>query len=150
MKPAGRYLGLRVGGGAPSAIDNRTCLVKMDVARKQVAEDTRKTGDDGTTDADNGTDTGGDDADNGADRKKERTKPTAFVGSVRLGQVVGRDAARVADEVIAHLAALPGADVEVSLEITVRTPQGVSEEVVRIVSENANALKFDHASFEDT
>ena len=147
---AGRYLGLRVGGGAPSAIDNRTCLVKMDVARKQVAEDTRKTGDDGTTDADNGTDTGGDDADNGADRKKERTKPTAFVGSVRLGQVVGRDAARVADEVIAHLAALPGADVEVSLEITVRTPQGVSEEVVRIVSENANALKFDHASFEDT
>ena len=32
----GRYLGLRVGGGAPSAIDNRTCLVKVDVARKQV------------------------------------------------------------------------------------------------------------------
>jgi hypothetical protein len=26
--------------------------------------------------------------------------------------------------------------------------QGVTEDVVRVVSENANALKFDHASFE--
>ena len=75
-------------------------------------------------------------------------QPTAFVGSVKLGQVVGRDAARIADEVIAHLAALPGADVEVSLEISIRAPQGVPENVVRAVSENANVLKFNHASFE--
>ena len=32
--------------------------------------------------------------------------------------------------------------------VHVRVGEGVSEDVVRIVSENATALKFDHASFE--
>ena len=99
-------------------------------------------------DADDDTDNDGDDDDNREDGKVVHAKPTAFVGSVKLGQVVGRDAARIADEVIAHLAALPGAEVKVSLEIRVRVPQGVSEKVVRDVSENATTLKFDHASFE--
>ena len=77
------------------------------------------------------------------------TRPTAFVGSVKLnGARVGRDAGRIADEVIAHLAALPGAAVEVTLEVHVRVGEGVEEDVVRTVSENASALKFDHASFE--
>ena len=40
---------------------------------------------------------------------------------------------------------LPEADVA---EAHVRVGEGVSEDVVRIVSENATALKFDHASFE--
>jgi uncharacterized protein len=148
----GRYLGLRVGGGASSAIDNRTCLVKVEVARKQIEEDTK--GDNDGSDDDeidvgdegDGSDDGN--GDDGSDEERGRSKPTAFVGSVKLGQRVGSDAARIADEVLAHLAALPDADVEVSLEISIKAPQGVSDEVVRIVSENANSLKFDHASFE--
>ena len=72
-------------------------------------------------------------------------KPTAFVGSVRLnGARVGRDAGRIADEVISHLAALPGAAVEVTLEVHVQVAEGVEDDVVRTVSENATALKFDH------
>jgi hypothetical protein len=47
-----------------------------------------------------------------------------------------------------YLAALPGAEVDVTLEVHVRVPQGVEDDVVRVVSENAAALKFDHASFE--
>ncbi len=57
-------------------------------------------------------------------------------------------AGRIADEVIAHLAALPGAKVDVTLEVQVRVNEGVEEDVVRTVSENATELKFDHASFE--
>ena len=64
------------------------------------------------------------------------------------GARVGRDAGRIADEVLAHLAALPGAKVDVTLEVQVRVDQGVEDDVVRIVSENATALKFKHASFE--
>ena len=45
-------------------------------------------------------------------------------------------------------ATLPGADVAVPLEVYVRVGDGVAEDVVRIVSENATALKFDHPSFE--
>ena len=64
------------------------------------------------------------------------------------GARVGRDAGGIADEVIAHLPALPGAAVEVTLEVHVSVGEGVAEDVVRTVSENATALKFDHASFE--
>ncbi len=42
----------------------------------------------------------------------------------------------------------PGANIEVTLEVNVRVGEGVAEDVVRTVSENATALKFDHASFE--
>lgn len=64
------------------------------------------------------------------------------------GLRVGRDASRVADEVLAHLAALPGAEVKVTLEIVVEVPGGVGDGVVRTVSENATVLAFKHASFE--
>jgi len=62
---------------------------------------------------------------------------------------VGKSAARIADEILAHLVALPGAKVDVTLGINVQIPEGVDDDIVRIVSENANALKFDYASFED-
>ena len=141
---SGRYLGLRLGEGGPSAIDNRTCLVKVDVARRQIEQD--------------------------VDRRPETSpvvgpgpgprptpepvqpgpsRPTVFVGSVKLdGSRVGRDAGRIADEVLAHLAAFPTAQVDVTLEVHVRVVEGVSDDVVRVVSENATALKFDHSSFE--
>ena len=64
------------------------------------------------------------------------------------GTRVGRDAGRIADEVIAHQAALPGAGVEVTLEVHARVGEGGEDDVIRIVSENATALEFDHASFE--
>lgn len=43
---------------------------------------------------------------------------------------------------------VPGATAAVTLEVQVRVREGVEEDVVRTVSENATALKFDHASFE--
>ena len=77
------------------------------------------------------------------------SKPTVFVGSVKLdGSRVGRAAGRIADEVLAHLVALPRAKVDVTLEVHVHVAEGISEDVVRTVSENATALKFDHSSFE--
>ncbi len=48
------------------------------------------------------------------------------------GARVGRDAGRIADEVIAHLAALPGATVDVTLEVHVKVGEGVEEDVVRV------------------
>jgi hypothetical protein len=61
---------------------------------------------------------------------------------------VGRDASRVADEVIAHLTGLVGTQVQVSLEIQAVIPAGASEQVVRVVSENGRALKFKNQGFE--
>jgi hypothetical protein len=61
---------------------------------------------------------------------------------------VGRDAGQVADEVIAHLAGLVGANVKVTLEIEAEIPSGVPDQVVRIVTENGRALKFTSQGFE--
>jgi hypothetical protein len=46
------------------------------------------------------------------------------------------------------LVALPGAKVSVTMEIEIKVPGGVESDIVRIVTENANSLKFSHASFE--
>lgn len=77
------------------------------------------------------------------------TRPNRFVGSVKLdGLRMGRDAAKIAEEVLSHLVGLAGADASVSLEIQVRVPGGIADDVVRTVSENATVLGFGLASFE--
>ena len=77
-------------------------------------------------------------------------RPKLFVGSVRLGgDRIGRDAGKIAEEVLQHLSTLPGAKVKVSLEVQVEVPDGVGEDVVRTVTENCNTLKFTSAGFED-
>jgi len=61
---------------------------------------------------------------------------------------VGAEAGRIAEEVIAHLAGQPGAEVVVTLEIQVRLPRGASEQTVRTVTENSRTLKFENYGFE--
>jgi hypothetical protein len=55
---------------------------------------------------------------------------------------VGRDAGRIADEVITHLVGLVGSSVRVTLEIDAQIPEGASDTVVRTVTENSRTLKF--------
>ena len=61
----------------------------------------------------------------------------------------GRDAGRIADEVISHLVGLVGAKVRVTMEISAEVPDGVPANVVRIVTENARTLKFENQGFEE-
>jgi hypothetical protein len=73
-----------------------------------------------------------------------------FHGSIALDPTrLGRDASRVADEVVSHLAGLVGANVSVTLEIQAEVRNGVPEKVVRIVNENCRTLKFTQAGFEE-
>jgi len=63
-------------------------------------------------------------------------KPRRFHGTVVLDPTrTGRDAGRIADEVIAHLSGLVGAEVTVTLDIHAEIPGGVPETVVRTVTE---------------
>jgi len=58
-------------------------------------------------------------------------KPKRYHGAVGLDPArVGRDAGRVADEVIAHLVGLVGAKVRVTLEIEAEVPSGTPDQVV--------------------
>ena len=62
---------------------------------------------------------------------KAETGPKRFHGSVILDSTrVGRDAGRIADEVISHLVGLVGANVTVTLEIDAEIPSGTPDNVV--------------------
>jgi hypothetical protein len=75
--------------------------------------------------------------------------PRRYHGTVELDPTrVGRDASRIADEVISHLTGLMGTRVKVILEIEAEIPQGASDQVVRTVTENSKTLKFKNHGFE--
>jgi hypothetical protein len=73
-----------------------------------------------------------------------------FHGVVTLDPTrVGRDAGRIADEVIVHLAGLVNSDVTVELHIDAHLPSGAPDNVVRTVTENSRTLKFTNQGFEE-
>ena len=77
-------------------------------------------------------------------------KPKRFHGSVALDPARMTSAAGViAESVIAHLSALVGSNVKVTLEIEAEVPTGVPDNVVRIVTENGRTLKFTTHGFEE-
>ncbi|MFQ3632716.1 hypothetical protein [Roseiflexus sp.] len=77
-------------------------------------------------------------------------KPRRFHGSVVLSaERTGRDAGRIAAEVIAHLSELVGARVRVTLEIEAEIPDGAPDHVMRVVTEHSRALKFTQAGVEE-
>ncbi len=82
--------------------------------------------------------------------KEKNHKSRRFHGSTTLDPArVGRDAGKVAEEVVQHLTGLLGSEVEVTLEIHANIQDGAPDSVVRTVSENCRTLKFDSFGFEE-
>jgi predicted AAA+ superfamily ATPase len=150
---AGRYRGLRAGQNVSVTVDSTGLLVKPDIACRQLDAEAPKEaipvpGKPGAAGA--GTTT--------VDRPTEKEQgphggpvPVVrrFFGTVTLDPTrVGRDAGRIAEEVISHLVGQVGADVTVRLEIAADLPKGASDQVVRTVTENSRTLKFDTHGFE--
>jgi predicted AAA+ superfamily ATPase len=150
----GRYRGLR-GGHLVSLVDADSpgLLVKGSVAQSQLATvvnvpekgrpGTPGDGDEEPTTRTPGTKTVG------QAQLTPAALPKRFHGTVTLDPArVGRDAGRVAEEVIAHLTGLVGAKVTVTLEVEAHIPQGASDHIVRTVTENSRTLKFTSHGFE--
>ena len=75
-------------------------------------------------------------------------RPRRFHGTVLLDPTrVGRDASRIAEEVIGDLAGQVGSEVTVTLEIEAKLPDGASDQIVRTVTENSRTLKFTSHGF---
>ncbi len=154
---AGRYRGLRGGTLVTLTAENTGLLVKPDVARRQM--DAEKP-DEEIRDRPPGTETGagahaggpnvaGIGATGMAPGGSTKLLPRRFHGTARLDPArVGRDASRIADEVVAHLAGQVGAEVTVTLEIEALLPNGASDPIVRTVTENSRTLKFTSHGFE--
>jgi predicted AAA+ superfamily ATPase len=148
---AGRYRGLRCGQAIPLSSGNLSGLVVQPaVARRQQEADTAASpagGAPATGVARAGGATAG--VGPGGATIPRPTVLRRFHGTVTLDPArVGRDAGRIADEVIAHLAGLVGSTVRVTLEIEAEIPSGAPEHVVRVVTENSKTLKFKSQEFE--
>jgi predicted AAA+ superfamily ATPase len=149
----GRYLGLRGAQNISLSADGAGLLVKSDIARKQIEAETKAAATSieiGTGSISNVTSNQTTKPEIKGERSSgDRLKPKRFHGTVHLDpERVGRDASRIADEVIANLAGQIGVEVKVTLEIEAIIPNGASEQIVRTVTENARTLKFDNHGFE--
>jgi predicted AAA+ superfamily ATPase len=155
---AGRYRGLR-NGTVAFLIDPHSpeLVVKPDIASRQIEADRAdvpalpipKDEESGQTgDGRGGTVQQG----NGHTLEAQpivAMKPKRFHGTATLDATrVGRDASKIAEEVIAHLAGIVGARVNVTIEIEAELPDGAPDNVVRTVTENSRTLKFTSQAFE--
>ena len=133
-------------------MDDETLLVKPDVAEQQLEEEqkTRVSAGEVKESSETKVKTQQHGRSTTEAQQKEGFKPRRFYGSVALDPLrIGTQAGQIGEEVIQHLAALPSAHVEVTLEIQIEVPDGIPNDKVRIVTENCRTLGFDAQEFEE-
>ena len=136
----GRYPGLLAGAQVALSADDSGVIVKSTAAQSQLKQEVE------------------DDEPPKSEEDSEQPSPASnsdptqqlhrrYHGTVRLDPTrAGRDASLIAEEVIAHLVGLAGADVTVTIDIEANLPEGASEHIVRTVTENGRTLKFEPGS----
>ncbi len=154
IRDDGHYIGLVTGQIPSVTFDSTSVLVKPSIAQLQKERDAQELEKTQTethvinpgnqvaeTDVNIGTDTV---------VTSDVVTVRRFHGSIDLDPTrVGRDAGRVADEILSHLIGIVGAKAKITLEIDVEVPSGIPDDKIRIVSENANTLKFKGHGFEE-
>lgn len=143
-------------------INQSDLLVKTNVALKQIVAEQKEvsvttnspesTG--GTSNVSSGefTPAGNTSTPTGDANMGETTKisNTRFFMSAKLDTTrVNRDVNNYVQEIIQHLMAVDGSDVELRLEVNVSAPDGIPSNVVRTVSENCRTLKITNFGFDD-
>ena len=80
---------------------------------------------------------------------REMVKPTRFYGSVNLDALrLQRDVSQISEAVLQHFSHLDRQNVEITLEIQVKIPDGASDTVTRIVKQNCKVLGFQTYEFD--
>jgi hypothetical protein len=73
-----------------------------------------------------------------------------YYGRVGIdAQRVNKDVGLIVEEVVERLTSQVGCEVEITLEINAKRPDGFDEGMVRTISENSRTLKFEHYGFEE-
>jgi predicted AAA+ superfamily ATPase len=91
----------------------------------------------------------------GADKSTDQPEPpkkvlARYYGRVEIDpQRVNKDMGLIVEEVIQRLTSQLGCEVEITLEISARRPEGFDEGTVRTITENSRTLKFEHYGFEE-
>lgn len=146
---SGKYLGLEFGNpGASVIINSMSILIKKDIALKQVEIDEKRiVSPDGKPMQIKDGEPAKKFGESTQDGKKEIYK--RFYGMTTLDSTrLARDVGLIAEEVIQHLSTLPSAEVDISLEIKARIPDGIPNKIARTIIENCKTLKFQTNDFE--
>ena len=163
-EPTGRFLGLAIPHqDVIGQVTDQTLLVRPDLALAQrdreIAE--RAAAATGTTGTRTGTAPAATALGTAGDIRRRHTrlppdqsphgpKNTRFFGVATISpERYARDLTRLSQEIIQHLAAPDGVDLEIRVEISARKPDGYPDDKVRNVTENARTLKFETYGFED-
>lgn len=156
---AGRYRGLRVLEGVTPTIEGGSLVVKPEAAEAQRAAETGRPvteplvasqGQIGPASARQVAEPGSPPYTVTSPAPAPTPQARRFYGSVNLrAERPGRDAAEIAEAIIAHLTGLVGAEVEITLEIHADIPNGAPDHVVRTVTENCRSLRFNTFGFEE-
>lgn len=150
VRDDGHYVGLVTGANPSITLDSASVLVKPEIAQKQQEEELAKEEKTQTTFQPGETAGKIKDPATGEAISIPPSLITRFHGTVDLDPArMGRDAGRIADEIVAHLTSLGGAKAKITLEIDVEVPNGIPEDRIRIVNENSNTLKFKSQGFEE-
>jgi hypothetical protein len=153
-----RYLGLVAGQLGRVMMDGQSLLVKPEVALRQIDQDKEEQRRREEEEKKRGEEKRGDKGAEKPDDKGEKIidvsppakKHRRFYGTVELDSLrASRDVAELVQHVIQHLSSLPHTEVTLSLEIHAELPDGVPDDVVRTVTENAHTLKFKDFGFEE-
>jgi predicted AAA+ superfamily ATPase len=141
---AARYRGLRSGAQMTITQDDTGLLVRPEIARRQIDQETVPPVPAGAATANAPSPTPGPTPSTAQPSgSAQPPKPKRYHGTVTLDPArVGRDAGRIADEVVTHLVGLVGTTVRVTLEIEAEIPSGTPDNVVRTITENSRTLKF--------
>ena len=144
----GRYVGLVAGQQPPRLTQPTGLVVHPDVAQKQLEQEVAVQKPDEETPAATGgavpkgvgEGAGAVDVTGGGSGTAE-PKPRRFYVKQRVGPAdLTKTSQQLAEELVVHLAKLPGSRVEITIEVAADVPDGMPAEVVRIVRENATAL----------
>ena len=130
-------------------VDAASFLVKSDIARAQIESEppatrapVKESGGDPGAPLETGI--------RGPGKKPvERHPPRRFFGTIEVNpDRAGRDMGQVAEEVLQHLTTLPSSKVRVTVEIEAEVPEGVSDDLQRVINENCQTLRFKSHGFE--
>jgi hypothetical protein len=162
-----RYIELKFNRSIET-VERSGCLVKVGVAQKQLAEEAAakqksaaaSQGSGGTVvgvvNVENAEDApstpgGGSGSPAGKDDPAPALpKDTRFYMSAQLDTTrIGRDVQKLVEEVVSHLTSANGAQVEVSLEVNAKSPDGLPPQIVRTILENCQTLKVKDFGFEE-
>jgi hypothetical protein len=150
-----RYRGLKAGRTVTISVNDEALIVMPEVARAQMDAELPPAG------AGPGTAGPGAGPGAGAGPKPSLSVPgepaapqprkiTRFHGTVAIDPLrPGRDAGKIAEEVIKHLSGLVGAKVQLTMEVHAEVPEGIPEDRQRTVNENCRTLKFQGFGFEE-